>query len=147
MAVTVDPHRHRVATLDQVLAGRRGIAVSASALLGDWAAQHAKRPIRPGPDEEAAQWVDVAARVHGLEHAVCRKVRAGNHAAAVALPDIDLRGRAVVLIDDVATGRTLIAAAEGALARGASTVEVALTHARFVGDAWARSSAAGVRHV
>ena len=79
---------------------------------------------------------------------MCRKVRAGDHAAAVALPDIDLRGRAVVLIDDLAsTGRTPIAAAEGALARGASTVDVAVTHARFVGDAWARSSAAGARHV
>lgn len=146
--VTVDPHLHRITTMDEVLPGRRGIAVSAAALLGDWAARHSQRPILLGPDEEAAQWVNRAARAHGLEHAVCRKLRTGDHAVTVVLPDLELRGREVVLIDDVvSTGRTLIAAAEGALARGASTVDVALTHALFVGDALAGIRAAGVRHV
>jgi ribose-phosphate pyrophosphokinase len=54
----------------------------------------------------------------------------------------------VVLLDDVAsTGRTLMAAARGALAGGAATVDVAVTHGLFIGDALARVHAAGVRHV
>jgi ribose-phosphate pyrophosphokinase len=54
----------------------------------------------------------------------------------------------VVLLDDVAsTGRTLVAAARAALTRGAASVDVAVTHALFVGDALAQVRAAGVRHV
>jgi ribose-phosphate pyrophosphokinase len=45
------------------------------------------------------------------------------------------------------TGRTLVAAARGALAAGATSVDVAVTHALFVGDALAQVRAAGVRHV
>ena len=146
--LTVDPHLHRVTTLDDVVPGRRGIALSAAPLLGDWAARHADNPLLLGPDEEAAQWVGAAARGHGLDHAVCHKLRRGDHDVSVALPEIDLVGRAVVLIDDVAsTGQTLVAAAQGVLARGARAVDVAVTHALFSGDALARLSAAGVRHV
>jgi ribose-phosphate pyrophosphokinase len=66
----------------------------------------------------------------------------------VSLPDRDVRGRAEVLLDDVAsTGRTLVAAARGALAQGAASVDVAVTHALFVGDALEQVRASGVRHV
>jgi ribose-phosphate pyrophosphokinase len=146
--VTVDPHLHRVASMDEVVPGRRGVALSAAALLGDWAVRHAHEPVLLGPDEEAAQWVGVAARAHGLQHAVCRKLRHGDAQVSVELPDLDLRGRAVVLVDDVAsTGQTLVAATRGALARGARSVDVAVTHALFVGDAMARLAACGVRQV
>ena len=58
------------------------------------------------------------------------------------------RGRAVVLLDDVAsTGSTLVEAARGALARGAATVDVAVTHALLVGDALQQLRAGGVREV
>lgn len=146
--VTVDPHLHRVSSMDEVVPGRRGVALSAAALLGEWAAQHADHPVLLGPDEEAAQWVGAAAQARGLDHAVCRKLRHGDHDVTVALPDMNLQGREVVLIDDVAsTGHTLIAAAQAALAQGARAVDVAVTHALFVGDAMARLRAAGVRHV
>jgi ribose-phosphate pyrophosphokinase len=53
-----------------------------------------------------------------------------------------------VLLDDVAsTGRTLQAATRGLLERGAASVDVAVTHALFVGDALAELRAAGVRQV
>jgi ribose-phosphate pyrophosphokinase len=66
----------------------------------------------------------------------------------VSLPDSDVRGRAVVLMDDVAsTGRTLAVAARAALAQGAASVDVVVTHALFVGDALDQVRAAGVRHV
>jgi phosphoribosylpyrophosphate synthetase len=57
-------------------------------------------------------------------------------------------GRAVVLLDDVAsTGRTLVGRAQALLARGAATVDVAVTHGLFIGDALDQLRAAGVRHV
>jgi ribose-phosphate pyrophosphokinase len=146
--VTVDPHLHRIATLDEVLPGRRGVAVSAAALLGAHVAGREPRALLLAPDEEAGQWVRAAAAAHGLDHAVCRKQRHGDRDVEVVLPGVDVRGRAVVLLDDVAsTGRTLIAAARGALAVGAASVDVAVTHGLFVGDALAQVHAAGVRRV
>lgn len=143
--VTVDPHLHRVATLDEVLPGRRGIALSAAPLLGAWIAAQRPGALLVGPDEEAAQWVRAAAEPLGLDHAVCVKQRHGDREVEVALPAVDVRGRRVVLLDDVAsTGRTLVQAARGVLARGAAGVDVAVTHALFVGDALAQVQAAGV---
>lgn len=146
--ITVDPHLHRVATMDEVVPGRRGIALTAAPLLGAWVAQQRPGALLLGPDEESAQWVRVAAAGHGLDAAVCRKQRHGDHAVAIALPAVELRGRAVVLLDDVAsTGHTFVEAARGALARGAASVDVAVTHALLVGDAVERLRAAGVREI
>lgn len=146
--VTVDPHLHRVATLEEVLPGRRGLALSAAPLLGAHVARHVPGALLVAPDEEAGQWVRAAAQAAGLAHAVCRKQRHGDREVEVVLPDVDVRGRAVVLLDDVAsTGRTLIAAARGALGAGALSVDLAVTHALFVGAAGAEVQAAGVRHV
>ncbi len=146
--VTVDPHLHRIATLDEVLPGRRGLALTAAPLLGAFVAQQVPGALLLAPDEEAGQWVRIAALAQGLDHAVCHKQRHGDHDVDVALPAVSVAGRAVVLLDDVAsTGRTLCAAARGALAAGAASVDVAVTHALFVGDAMAQVRAAGVRHV
>ena len=148
LVLTVDPHLHRVPTLDAVLPGRRGVALGAAPLLGRWIGTEVPGALLLGPDEEAGQWVAVAGRAAGLEHAVCLKQRHGDHEVEVALPAVPVAGRAVVLLDDVAsTGRTLIAAARGALAAGAVSVDVAVTHALFVGDAEAQVRAAGVRQV
>ena len=146
--VTVDPHLHRVATMDEVVPGRRGVALSAAPLLGDWIASRRERPVLIGPDEEAAQWVRAAAAAHGFDAGVGRKLRRGDRDVVLELPPLDVAGRDVVLLDDVAsTGHTLAVAARQALARGASAVDVAVTHALFVGDAVAALHAAGVREV
>lgn len=146
--VTLDPHLHRVATMDEVVPGRRGLAVSAAASIGRFVAAQRPGALLLGPDEEAGQWVSVAAAAGGLDHGVCRKQRHGDHEVEVELPAGSLQGRAVVLVDDVAsTGRTLVQAASAALAAGAATVDVAVAHGLFVGDALARVRAAGVREV
>lgn len=146
--VTVDPHLHRIATLDEVMPGTATRVVSAAAALGHWATAQVGDPLLLGPDEESAQWVAEAGRALGLAHAVCRKNRFGDRDVRVELPWVDLAGRAVVLMDDIAsTGRTLIEAAHVCLAAGAASVDVAVTHALFVGDALAALRSAGVRNV
>lgn len=146
--VTIDPHLHRVATLDEVVPGRQGLALSAAPLLGLFVAQQVPGALLMAPDEEAGQWVRAAAQAAGLDHAVCHKQRHGDRDVAVSLPDVAVQGRAVVLLDDVAsTGRTLMAAALGALSQGAASVDVAVTHGLFVGDALQQVHAAGVRRV
>lgn len=146
--VTVDPHLHRIASLDEVMPGRQGLALSAAPLWGRYIADRAPGALLLGPDEESGQWVRRAAAAGGLDHAVARKQRSGDRDVAVALPDVPVQGRHVVLLDDVAsTGRTLQAAARGALEAGALRVDAAVTHALFVGDAFPELLASGVRQV
>ncbi|MBH9551468.1 ribose-phosphate diphosphokinase [Inhella gelatinilytica] len=146
--VTVDPHLHRVATLAAVLPGRQGLALSAAPLLGLWAAQQRPGALLLAPDGEAEQWVRVAGEAAGLPWAVCTKERQGDREVRIALPDVPWVGRDVVLVDDVAsTGRTLAQAARLALAAGAASVSVAVTHALFGGDAEAQVRAAGVQAI
>jgi ribose-phosphate pyrophosphokinase len=149
--LTVDPHLHRIAALQDVMPGCHAVSVSAAALIGAWVAQRVSRPLLIGPDEESAQWVREAARACSpiADHACCRKQRRGDHDVRVTLPaSLDCRGRAVVLVDDMAsTGRTLGATARLVLAAGAASVDVAVTHALFVGNALDELRAAAVGRV
>lgn len=146
--ITVDPHLHRIASLAEAIP--RGVAVSLSGapMLAELIAEQVEQPLLLGPDAESAQWVGQAAAVHGWPHGVCTKLRSGDRQVQISLPALDLRGRNVVLLDDVASsGRTLAAAAQQALAAGAATVDVAVTHALFAGDALAVIAVAGVGRV
>jgi ribose-phosphate pyrophosphokinase len=148
--ITVDPHLHRVATLQEAIpvAPANAIVLSGALLLSDWIATHRKNPLLVGPDEESAQWVALAASRHGFDHAVCNKVRNGDRAVEVALPTVAVAGRQVVLMDDVAsTGHTVAQAARLLLTAGAASVDVAVTHALFAGDALQLLHDAGVGEV
>ena len=143
--ITVDPHLHRVATLSEAVPARQAIALSAAPLLGDWIARQRPGAFLLGPDSESAQWVTQAAAAHGLAHAVCTKQRHGDRHVEIALPACNLRGQVVVILDDVASsGHTLATAAALALAAGAASVDVAVTHALLSGDALQRIYQAGV---
>ena len=146
--ITVDPHLHRISNLQQAINVPQAIVLSAAPALSDLVAQRRQRPLLIGPDEESAQWVAKAAARHGLEHAVCKKLRHGDRAVEIALPDVAVAGRQVVLMDDVAsTGHTLAGATRLLRGAGAASVDVAVTHALFVGDGLQQIMAAGVGEV
>ena len=142
--VTVDPHLHRVATLDEAVPAARTVALSGAPLLADWIVQQRPGALLVGPDGESAQWVAQAAARHGLEHAVCTKERHGDRSVTIHLPPVAVQGRAVVLLDDMAsTGHTLAQAARLLLQDGAASVDVAVTHALIDAEALAALHAAG----
>ena len=146
--VTVDPHLHRVASLEQAVPAPQAIALSAATAMGHFLAARDTRPLLVGPDQESAQWVARAAAVAGLEHVVARKERHGDRDVDITLPEQDYRDRATVLVDDLAsTGRTLAVAARKLLAAGAARVDVLVTHALFVGDALTALKQAGVGEI
>ncbi|MDO8889820.1 MAG: ribose-phosphate diphosphokinase [Hydrogenophaga sp.] len=144
--ITVDPHLHRVATLHEAMPVKDAIALSGAPLLADHIATQRQNPLLMGPDEEALQWVALAAQRHGWDHAVCRKTRHGDREVDIELPEMPVAGRAVVLMDDVASsGHTLARAAVKLRAAGAASVDVAVTHALFAQGAvqLVRSSGVG----
>ena len=146
--VTIDPHLHRVATLPEAVPATQALALTAAPLLADFVVSQCPNALLVGPDEESAQWIQAAATPHGLDHAVCRKVRHGDRHVDIELPDLAATGRAVVLLDDIASsGRTLARAAGLLLDAGARSVDVAVTHALFAEDALQVIQAAGVRHI
>lgn len=146
--VTVDPHLHRIARLEQAVPLAAAIALSAAPSLARLLGERRQRPLLIGPDAESAQWIESAAAVGGFEHGVCEKRRQGDRQVEIVLPALAVKGRQVVLLDDVASsGRTLARAAQLLLAAGAASVDVAVTHALFAGDALAVLEAAGVGEV
>lgn len=117
--LTADPHLHRLRTLAE--AGlSRGRVVHVAADLAAWIAAHVAHPLILGPDAESAQWVhEVAARIDA-PGAVASKVRHGDRAVTVTLPDLSAwRGRTPVLLDDIiASGHTMAEAARALRAAG-----------------------------
>lgn len=143
--ITVDPHLHRVATLQEAIPVRDAIVLSGAPLLSDLIAGQRQDVLLIGPDEESLQWVGQAAQRHGWAHGVCRKTRHGDRDVDIALPDLPVAGRAVVLMDDVASsGHTAAQAARGLLRAGAASVDVAVTHALFAAGAVELLREAGV---
>lgn len=146
--ITVDPHLHRVATLAEAVPVAQAVVISGAPALADWIAQQRPGALLLGPDEESAQWVAQAAARHGMDSAVCRKIRHGDKSVEVALPAVDLRGRHVVVLDDVAsTGHTVAQATIALKAAGARSVDVAVTHALFADDALQVMHQAGVDQI
>lgn len=146
--ITVDPHLHRIATLQEAVPVPQAVVLSGAPLLADWIALHRKQAMLVGPDEESAQWISQAAKLHGFDFAVCRKTRHGDRSVDVTLPQADFSGRAVVLLDDIASsGHTLANVARLLRAAGAATVDVAVTHALFADDALNLIKDAGVSNI
>ena len=137
--ITVDPHLHRVATLKEAVPVNDAVVLSGAPLLADFIASQRQDVLLIGPDEESLQWVAQAAQRHGWQSGVCRKTRHGDRHVDIELPDLPgspFAGRAVVLMDDVASsGHTVAQAARRLKAAGAASVDVAVTHALFADGA------------
>jgi ribose-phosphate pyrophosphokinase len=146
--ITVDPHLHRIATLEEAIPIQHAVSLSGAPMLAQLIAQHHPRPLLIGPDAESAQWIEAAANAYGFDHGVCTKERHGDKDVRITLPEVPCLGRAVVLLDDVASsGRTLAGATRLLLAAGAASVDVAVTHALFAGDALDVIRASGVGRI
>lgn len=147
--ITVDPHLHRVDTLTEAIPAPHAIALSGAGLLADIAVQRRERPLLVGPDAESRQWIETAAGRHGLDSIVCSKIRRGDHDVVIALPaGAEVAGRAVILLDDVASsGQTLARAAVLLREAGARSVDVAVTHALFAQGALEAIHNAGVGEI
>lgn len=146
--ITVDPHLHRIQYLEQAVPAKHAVSLSATILMADFLRDKLKNPILLGPDSESEQWVSAVAKPNHWIHGVCNKIRHGDQDVEITLPELDLEGRTVVLIDDVASsGQTIAVAARKCLSKNAAHVDVLVTHALFAGDCEQRLVQAGIRNI
>jgi ribose-phosphate pyrophosphokinase len=146
--ITVDPHLHRFACLDE-LYEIPCIALRAAPLVGAWIAREVANPLIIGPDAESEQWAAEIAAQCGAPYAVLSKTRRGDRDVQITMPDLGLHeGRQPVLIDDIASsGRTLIAASTELSKQGFPAPVCVVVHAIFGGDAFSKASAGALRIV
>lgn len=143
--VTVDPHLYGAAEFADAVPARHAIVVSAAPLLAELAAARRPRPLLLAMDGDGMPWVQRAAACHGFDQANCVR----GQGKEVDLPaDVDLRGRAVVLVGEVACSvEALARLAQRLREAGARSVDVAVTHAVFAHDALQALHAAGIDEV
>ena len=134
--VTVDPHLHRRAALNEIYQLETH-TVHAAPLLSDWVRRNVERPLLIGPDSESEQWVASVARAAGAPHIVLEKVRRGDRDVAVVLPELAAwHDFTPVLIDDiVSTGRTMIETVSRLRRQGLPAPVCLAVHGVFSGGA------------
>ena len=143
--VTVDPHLHRIKTLDAVFSVPTA-CVSSMPAIADWIRANVPQPVLVGPDRESTQWAETVARRIGCPWTILEKTRTGDREVTVSLSEPDvLRGRSPVIVDDiVSSGRTVIETILALRKLGAGPVTCAVVHALFAGDAESTIREAGV---
>ncbi len=147
--VTVDAHLHRVKSLGEVFPGCAASNLTTAELTAQFIlANYGSKPFLLGPDEESQQWVKKIADRTGCDYGVCKKVRYGDLDVKIELPKLDLRGRNVILIDDmVSTGHTLATAASSLLEKGVASIDCIITHALFTRGALSLLRRSGIRRI
>lgn len=127
--VTVDPHLHRRASLDEIFTIPSRV-VSAAPLLGGWIAAHVERPLVIGPDSESLPWASAAAKAAGAPLVVLDKARLGDRRVRLTVPDLSAHaGCTPVIVDDIlSSGGTVIETARALAGQGLAPPVVAVTH-------------------
>lgn len=149
--LSIDPHLHRTPTLDAVFRGKPSISGTAAAAIAEHIATHIEhsKTIIIGPDIESKPLVKAVADPLGASWLVAAKTRHGDRNVSIKLPDhSDLRGRHMVIVDDVISSGGTIVTLSGLLTKaGAASVSVYTTHALFGEDAHLAMRDAGAQTI
>ena len=129
--VTVDPHLHRIHSLDGLCTIPTTVAHAAPSI-ASWIAAQVHHPVLVGPDAESEQWVSAVAENCGAPFVILEKTRRGDRDVSVSSPERAWNGHTPVLVDDiVSTGRTMIEATRQLRAAGSSPPMCVAIHAVF----------------
>ncbi len=132
--VTIDPHLHRIHSLDEILTISSTV-LHADKLLSDYIKAHIVNPLIIGPDGESVQWVERIASRLNAPYMIAHKTRKGDKNISITIDDLSpYTGCNVVLVDDViSTGHTLYQTAK---AVAHPNLTILAVHAVFADDAY-----------
>lgn len=132
--VTVDTHLHRVSRIEDVFPDIESENLTAADAIADFAKGQGlgSDVLVAGPDEESIQWARRVGNALGADAIAGRKTRHGDRKVYIEFPDCDMKGRTVLLLDDiVSSGGTVLTAIGRLKEAGAAAVHLAVTHALF----------------
>ncbi len=122
------------------------IEVDAMPIIGRYYA--GRDVVMVSPDLGSYKRVKVCAEHAGCEFDYLEKVRINAETVEIKPKSLDVKGRDVVIVDDIiSTGGTMIEATKMLLNAGAKSVECACVHAVLAGNALNRLYSAGVKRV
>ncbi len=146
--ITVDPHLHRVNSLDNVIPDTNNIILTAAPLLGEFVKLLKKEILLMGPDEESMQWVKQVAAISNTSYSVATKIRHSDTHVSIQLPDINFKNQHVILVDDVlSSGNTVAQTAIQLYTADATQVDVLVTHALFSKTAMDTLKKASIKNI
>jgi ribose-phosphate pyrophosphokinase len=147
--LSVDPHLHRVISLDAVFE-KPALSLTAAATMG----RHSKDrglddAVVVGPDIESGPLVKAFAEAGDMPYMTALKARHGDRDVEIALPkQVNVAGRPAVIVDDVISSGATIQALAGLLkVAGAEHIDVYVTHALFDAPAAQAMTRAGVSRI
>jgi ribose-phosphate pyrophosphokinase len=146
--VTVDPHLHRLHSLDEIYS-IPSCVVPAAPLIAEWICRNVERPVLIGPDSESAQWAAAVADACGAPAVVLQKVRHGDRDVEISVPEVETwHAHTPVLVDDIiSTAHTMAATIRQLLQAGLGKPVCIGVHAVFAEGAQQVLMAAGAARV
>src|SRR6185295_17787102 len=145
--VTVDPHLHRIGSLDGLYTIPTTIA-RAAPVIAAWITGAIQRPVLVGPDAESVQWVSAVAACCGAPFVILEKTRRGDRDVSISAPDRTWNGHTPVVIDDiVSTGKTMVEATRQLRIAGSAPPMCIAIHAVFADAVHDELVAAGARGI
>ena len=146
--ITVDPHLHRISSLNEAIPLKNAIALMAAEEIGAYLQKKFKSAVILGPDSESEQWVARVAKKTGFDYFVASKVRSGDKDVEITIPEWNYQSKPVIIIDDmISTGRTIAKTSRILQAAGADKIYVAATHPLFCLDAEEHLLETGIKEI
>lgn len=146
--VTVDPHLHRRASMDEIYS-IPSVVLHAAGAISDWIKTNVPQAVLIGPDSESEQWVSKVAADAGVPFIVLEKIRRGDTNVEVSVPHVEkYKNHTPVLVDDIiSTARTMIETVEH-LKRAEMKMPICIgVHAVFAENAYNNLLASGVEQI
>jgi ribose-phosphate pyrophosphokinase len=146
--VTVEPHLHRIASLDAIYS-IPACAVHVSDAIARWISANVANAVVIGPDAESRQWARSVADAAGVPFEILEKRRLASERVEVTVPHIgQWRDRTPVVVDDVvSTGHTMMETVRHLRDAGARAPVCVAVHALFAGNSYSALLRAGARRV
>lgn len=142
--ITVDPHLHRIASLDQLYTIPNQTLQAAKAI-ANHIKHHIEQPVLIGPDSESEQWVREVADGIGCDYTVLEKIRSGDREVKIQMKNASLLdNKNIVLVDDIiSTGRTMLETLKLLRPLGFNGAHCVAVHGLFADDSYRQLQAEG----